>query len=93
MTNKDEPKKDRSKISLRIGEVQVELEGTSSNIRKLMDKELVEFAKDLETTTKKLPPPTEITPKVTPRISEIPPRASEVAAKEKTEHRHPVNLP
>jgi len=83
MPNEDEQKKEHSKISLRIGEVQVELEGTSDNIRKLMDKELVDFAKGLEATTKQLPPSTEFAPKVTTRAPEITPKTSEVAPKEK----------
>ncbi|MBN1245019.1 hypothetical protein JXA31_05450 [Candidatus Bathyarchaeota archaeon] len=83
MPNEDDQKKEHSKISLRIGEVQVELEGTSDNIRKLMDKELVDFAKGLEATTKQLPPSTENAPKVTPRSPEITPKTSEVAPKEK----------
>jgi len=83
MPNEDEQKKERSKISLRIGEVQVELEGTSDSIRKLMDKELVDFAKGLEATKKQLPPSTGNAPKVTPRTPEITPKTSAVAPKEK----------
>jgi len=54
MPSEDEQNKERSKVSLRIGEVHVELEGTSNNIKKLMDKELFEFTKKLEE-TRKLP--------------------------------------
>jgi putative ABC transport system ATP-binding protein len=62
---------------VRIGEVQVELEGTYDNIKKLMGKELFDFTKGLQETKKQLPSSTEITPKVTPK-------APEVAPKEKT---------
>lgn len=77
MPSEDEQDKERSKISLKIGEVQVELEGTYDNIKKLMDKELVDFAKGLEATTKQLPPSTA-------NVSKITPKAPEVAPKEKT---------
>jgi len=63
MPDEDEQKKERSRISVRIGEVQVELEGTYDNIKKLMGKELFDFAKGLEKTKKQLPSSTEITPK------------------------------
>ncbi len=84
MSKKDERKKDYSKISLRIGEVQVELEGTSKDIKELMDKELVDFAKGLEATTKQPPLPTETPPKVIPKPLATPRRPSEVVLKEKT---------
>lgn len=61
MPNKDEQNEKRSKISMKIGEVQVEFEGTSENIKKLMDKELFNFAKKLEATAKQLPSQTEST--------------------------------
>ena len=77
MPDENRQNKDRSKISLRVGEVQVELEGTYDNIKKLMDKELVDFTKGLEKTAKPLPPSTESTPQVTPK-------APEAAPKEKT---------
>jgi hypothetical protein len=77
MPNEDEQKKEHSKISVRIGEVQVELEGTYDNIKKLMDKELFDFAKGLQETKKQLLSSTEITP-------EVAPKAPEVAPKEKT---------
>lgn len=84
MPSEDEQNKERSKISLRIGEVQVELEGTYDNIKKLMGKKLVDFTKGLEKTTKQLPSSTEITPEVTPKAPETTPKAPEVAPKEKT---------
>ena len=77
MPDENRQNKERSKISLRVGEVQVELEGTYDNIKKLMDKELVDFTKGLEKTAKPLPPSTESTPQVTPK-------APEAAPKEKT---------
>ena len=77
MPNEDEQKKEHSRISVRIGEVQVELEGTYDNIKKLMDKELFDFAKGLQETKKQLPSSTGITP-------EVAPKAPEVTLKEKT---------
>ena len=83
MPNEDKRNKEHSKISLRIGEVQVELEGTYDNIKKLMDKDLVNFTKGLEKTPKQLPP-SEITPQVTPKAPETAPKAPEVTPKAKT---------
>jgi cell division protein FtsB len=84
MSNEDKRNKEHSKISLRIGEVQVELEGTYDNIKKLMDKDLVNFTKGLEKTTKQLPSSTEIIPEVTPKAPETAPKAPEVTPKAKT---------
>jgi uncharacterized coiled-coil protein SlyX len=84
MPNEDEQNKEHSKISVRIGEVQVELEGTYENIKKLMGKELFDFTKELQETKKQLPPSTEITPEVKPKAPEITPKAPEVTPKEKT---------
>jgi outer membrane murein-binding lipoprotein Lpp len=81
MSDEDEQKKGRSRISVRIGEVQVELEGTYDNIKKLMDKELFDFAKGLQETKKQLPSSTGITPETAPKAPEITPA---VAPKEKT---------
>jgi cell division protein FtsB len=78
MPNEDEQNKERSKVSLRIGEVQVELEGTYDSIKKLMDKELFDFAKSLEGTTKQLPSSTETAPKLTPKTPEITPKEKTV---------------
>jgi uncharacterized coiled-coil protein SlyX len=55
MPSKDE-NKDYSKISMRIGDVHVEFEGTSENIKKLMEKETVALAKKMEATAKQVPP-------------------------------------
>jgi uncharacterized coiled-coil protein SlyX len=73
MPDEDEQKKERSRISVRIGEVQVELEGTYDNIKKLMGKELFDFTKGLEKTKKQLPSSTEITPAVAPKEKTVPP--------------------
>ncbi len=54
MPKKDKQNEEHSKISMRIGDVQVELEGSSENIKKLMEKELFEFARKLEGTAKQL---------------------------------------
>ena len=77
MPAENEQDKERSRISVRIGEVQVELEGTYENIKKLMGKELFDFSKGLQETKKQLPFSTEISPEVTPK-------APAVAPKEKT---------
>ena len=84
MPDENKRDKERSKISLRIGDVQVELEGTYDNIKKLMDKDLVNFTKELEKTTDQLPPSTEITTKVTPKAPETTPKAPEVTLRAKT---------
>ena len=73
MSDEDEHKKEHSKISVRIGEVQVGLEGTYDDIKKLMGKELFDFTKGLQETKKQLPSSTEITPEVTPKEKTVPP--------------------
>jgi outer membrane murein-binding lipoprotein Lpp len=78
MPDENEQKKEHSRISVRIGEVQVELEGTYDNIKKLMDKELFDFAKGLQETKKQLPSSTEIAPEVTPKAPEITPKEKTV---------------
>jgi len=84
MPNEDEQDKEHSRISVRIGEIQIELEGTYSNIKKLMGKELFDFTKELQETKKQLPPSTEVIPEVKPKAPEIAPKAPEVPLKEKT---------
>ncbi len=74
MPDENEQKKEHSKVSIRIGDAQVELEGTNENIKKLMGKELVDFTKGLEETTKQLPSSTEIAPKITPKTPEVSPK-------------------
>ena len=71
MPENDEKDKERSKISMKIGDVQVEFEGTSENIQKLMNKEMFEFAKKLESTAKQLPPSTESAPKAVSKPPEV----------------------
>jgi hypothetical protein len=93
MPKEDEQNKERSKITLRIGEVQVELEGTSDNIKKLMDKELVYFAKGLEETAKQVPPSTETAPKAIARTPETPPKTLEAAPKENSMPPTPSSTP
>ena len=73
MPDENEQKKEHSRISVRIGEFQVELEGTYDNIKKLMGKELFDFTKGLQETKKQLPSSTEITPEVTPKEKTVPP--------------------
>lgn len=67
--NNDEQNKEHSKVSVRIGEFQVELEGSHGNVKKLMCKDLFDFIKGLQETIKQLPASTEVTPEVTPEIS------------------------
>jgi hypothetical protein len=75
MPKKNEQNQDRSKIAVRIGEVQVEIEGTQENIKKLMNKELFEFTKGLEATTKQQsPPPTEVIPEISAKKPEVAPK-------------------
>lgn len=75
MPKKNEENQDRSKIAVRIGEVQVEIEGTQENIKKLMNKELFEFTKGLEATTKQQSPsPTEAIPEISAKKPEVAPR-------------------
>ena len=83
MPSEDEKSKDHSKISLKIGEVQVELEGTYENIKKLMDKELFDFTKKFEETAKPAAPSPLAAPKVIPKAPESTLKAQEVAPKEK----------
>lgn len=71
MPRKDEQNEKRSKISMKIGEVQVEFEGTSENIKKLMDKELFNFAKKLEATAKQLPSQTESTSRASSKAQKV----------------------
>jgi outer membrane murein-binding lipoprotein Lpp len=74
MPDEDEQKKGRSRISVRIGEAQVELEGTYDNIKKLMDKELFDFAKGLQEATEQLPSSAGITPEAAPKAPEVTPK-------------------
>jgi len=75
MPKKNEENQDRSKIAVRIGEVQVEIEGTQENIKKLMNKELFEFTKGLEATTKQQSPsPTEVIPEISAKKPEVAPK-------------------
>ena len=84
MPDEDKRNKEHSKVSLRIGEVQVELEGTYDNIKKLMDKDLVDFAKGFEKSTKDLPSSTETAPKVAAKAPETASKATEAIPKKKT---------
>jgi hypothetical protein len=73
MPESNEQNKEHSKVSVRIGEFQVELEGTHGNVKKLMGEELFDFIKGLQETTKQLPPSTEVTPEVSPEEEAVPP--------------------
>ncbi len=81
MPEKEEPKKERSKISLRIGEVQIEMEGTYDEIAKLMGKDLLEFTKGLQEQKKPLAPSTPITVQAASKAPESTPKTLEAAPK------------
>ena len=75
MPKENKQNQDRSKVSVRVGEVQVELEGTQENIKKLMNKELFDFAKGLEATAKQQPSSSiETAPKIFAKIPEVSPK-------------------
>jgi len=69
MPDESEQNKEHSRISVRIGEFQVELEGAHGNVKKLIGKELVDFIKGLQETPKQVPSSNEITPEVTPKVT------------------------
>jgi hypothetical protein len=74
MSDEIEQNKEHSRVSVRVGEFQVELEGTHGNVKKLMGKELFDFIKELQETTKQMPQPsTEVTPEVSPEEEAVPP--------------------
>jgi hypothetical protein len=75
MVDKNERDREYSKVSVRIGEFQVELEGKHSNVEKLMGKTLFDFMKGLQETIKQMPPPsqTEITPELASEDETVPP--------------------
>jgi uncharacterized coiled-coil protein SlyX len=74
MSDKDEQNKEHSKISMRIGDVQVEFEGTSEDIKKLMDKQLFDLAKKMEASASQMPPSNESVQKATPKTLEATPK-------------------
>jgi hypothetical protein len=78
MPDENEQNKEHSRISVRIGEFQVELEGTYDNIKKLMGKELFDFTKGLQETKKQLPSSTDSTPAVTPKAPAVIPKEKTV---------------
>jgi hypothetical protein len=67
MPDKEEQNKEHSRISMRIGDVQVEFEGTSEDIKKLMDKQLFDLARKMEASAKQMPPSNESAQKATPK--------------------------
>jgi len=79
MSDKNKQDKEHSKISMRIGDVHVEFEGTSENIKKMMaDKEMFDFAKNLEAASKRSPPAAESAPKATANTLEAAPKEKTV---------------
>ena len=78
MPEKDEQNKVPSKVSMKIGDVEVQFEGTTENIKKLMNKEMVEFAKNLGDGAKEsLSSPANVL-KTVPKIPEEVPKAQNV---------------
>jgi hypothetical protein len=73
MSGKNEEAKEHSRVSVKIGDFQVELEGTHSNVQELMGKRLFEFIKDLQKTLEEVPSPIEVTPEVPPEEEAVPP--------------------
>ncbi len=74
MTQEDTQNKGHSKVSIRIGEFQVELEGTQADVEKMMGTaSLFDFIKGLQETTKQLQVSTEVTPEVAPEEESVPP--------------------
>ena len=74
MTNEEEPNKEHSKVSVRIGEFQVELEGTHDNVKQLMGKDLFDFIKGLQESARQSPVSTEVHPEVSGEEEEtVPP--------------------
>jgi hypothetical protein len=74
MPDKYEQNQEHSKISMRIGDVQVEFEGTSEDIKKLMDKQLFALARKMEMSAKQTPPSNESAQKATPKTLETAPK-------------------
>ena len=74
MPDKYEQNQEHSKISMRIGDVQVEFEGTSEDIKKLMDKQLFALARKMEMSAKQTPPSHESAQKATPKTLETAPK-------------------
>jgi hypothetical protein len=73
MPEVNEQNKEHSRVSVRIGEFQVELEGTHGNVKKLMGKELFDFIKGLQETKQILTPSEIITPEVSTEEEAVPP--------------------
>lgn len=82
MPESNEQRKEHTKISLRVGEVQIEMEGTPEEIAKLMGKDLLEFTKILREPKKPLAASPPI-PQAPIKAPESAPKASETAPKEK----------
>ena len=52
--------KDHSKVSVRLGEFQVELEGTHTNVKSLMGKDLYKFIRELKQVVGEIPSAEEV---------------------------------
>jgi hypothetical protein len=73
MAEENEQKKEHSRVSVRIGDFQVELEGTHGNVTKLMGEDLFKFIRGLQETTKQVPSSVEVSPEVAPEEEAVPP--------------------
>jgi hypothetical protein len=74
MAQASEQDKEHSRVLVRIGEFQVELEGTHANVERMMTKKLFDFIKELQEATKQMPlPSTEVAPEVSPEEETVPP--------------------
>jgi len=69
----EQQNREHSRVSVKIGDFQVELEGTHSNVKSLMNKPLFDFIKELQKTIGEIPPTAEVAPEVAPEEEVIPP--------------------
>jgi hypothetical protein len=56
--------KEHTKVSVRLGEFQVDIEGTHGNVRQLMEEDVFDFIKGLQETTKQSATSVEVPPEV-----------------------------
>lgn len=73
MAEENEKNKEHSRVLVRIGDFQVELEGTHGNVMKLMGKDLFKFIRGLQETTKQVSSSVEVSPEVAPEEEAVPP--------------------
>jgi hypothetical protein len=68
-----EQDKEHLRVSVKIGDFQIELDGTHGNVISLMEKPLFDFIKELQKTIGEMPSMTELTPEVATEGEIIPP--------------------